>query len=367
MVLLRISAMDRTNVMPLAVLWLLLSKGVFAFDAGWRDESAGRSAAVEPAGGRRAGFSLVAPNASGLNFTNSLAQQRIYPNHNLLNGSGVTLGDYDGDGRCDIYLCNLDGRNALFRNKGGWKFEDVTDAAGVGIPNQSSTGALFADVNGDRKPDLIVTALGGPNALFINQGNGKFLDTATAAGITSRFGAMSMAMADVDGNGTLDLYIANYGATSIIRSGGALNVSYVDGKPVVRGRYAQRVQIIAGQMYELGEPDALYLNDGTGKFKALSWTDGTFSDEDGKPLKEAPWDQGLSVMFRDVNGDRAPDIYVCNDAFMADRFWINDGKGKFRAISSLSWKSMSHFSMGVDFGDFDRDGDDDFFVVDMHS
>jgi hypothetical protein len=120
-------------------------------------------------------------------------------------------------------------------------------------------------------------------------------------------------------------------------------------------------------MFELGEPDALYLNDGRGNFRAVSWTDGTFVDEEGKSLKEAPWDQGLAVMFRDVNGDRAPDIYVCNDAFTPDRFWINDGTGKFKAMSRLKWRSTSHSSMGVDFADYDRDGDDDFIVVDMLS
>ncbi|HEX7861316.1 MAG TPA: VCBS repeat-containing protein [Verrucomicrobiae bacterium] len=284
-----------------------------------------------------------------------------------MNGSGAALGDFDGDGWCDIYFCNLGGENALYRNLGNWKFENVTKSAGVECAKDPSTGAVFADVNADGRLDLIVTALGGPNSLFINQGNGKFVDTAAAGGISSRLGAMSMAVGDVDGNGTLDLYICNYGATSILRSGGALNVSYVNGKPVVRGRWAQRIQIIGDTMFELGEQDALYLNDGTGKFKAVSWADGTFLDEDGKPLKEAPWDQGLAVMFRDVDGDRDPDIYVCNDAFTPDRFWINDGKGKFRSMSRLHWRSTSHSSMGVDFADYDRDGDDDFIVVDMLS
>jgi enediyne biosynthesis protein E4 len=335
----------------------------------WRAEESGRSApVVVPAKGpRETGFSLLGAAATGIAFTNQLAEQRVFPNHNLLNGSGVAIGDFDGDGWCDIYLCNLDGSNALYRNLGGWKFQDVTAAAGVATTNQNGTGAVFADVNGDGRLDIVATSLGGPNSLFINQGGGKFADVAASAGITSRYGATTAALADVDGNGTLDLYIANYGATSIIRSGGALNVSYVNGQPVVRGRYAQRVQIIGGTMFELGEPDALYLNDGTGKFKAVSWTDGSFLDEDGKGLKEAPWDQGLSAMFRDVNGDRAPDLYVCNDAFTPDRFWINDGKGKFRAMHRLKWRSTSHFSMGVDFADFDRDGDDDLFVLDMHS
>jgi hypothetical protein len=315
----------------------------------------------------KAGFTAVHGSFTGINFTNVLHEANYLANQNLLNGSGVALGDYDGDGWCDVYLCNLDGENRLFKNLGGWRFRDVTAEAGVGCPTQQTTGAVFADVNGDGRLDLLVTALGGPNACFINQGGGKFADMTAASGIASRYGAMSMALADVDGNGTLDLYIANYGATSIIRSGGALNVTYVKGKPVVRGRYAKRIQIIGSTMFELGEPDGLYLNDGTGKFKAVSWTDGTFLDEKGQSLAEAPWDQGLSVMFRDVNGDRAPDIYVCNDAFTPDRFWINDGRGRFRAMTRQGWASSSYFSMGVDFADFDRDGDDDFFVLDMLS
>ena len=352
----------------LTVLFAVSFWGEAAEGLRWRAEVGGHSASVRAAKGpRESGFTLLSGNATGIAFTNQLAQQRVLPNHNLLNGSGVALGDFDGDGWCDIYLCNLDGPNALYRNLGGWKFQEITASAGVATTNQNGTGAASADVNGDGRLDIVVTSLGGPNSLFINQGGGKFLETAASAGISSRFGAMTAALADVDGNGTVDLYIANYGATSIIRSGGALNVSYENGKPVVRGRYAQRIQIIDGTMFELGEPDALYLNDGTGKFKAVSWTDGTFLDELGKPLKEAPWDQGLSVMFRDVNGDRAPDIYVCNDAFTPDRFWINDGKGRFQAMHRLKWRSTSHFSMGVDFADFDRDGDDDFFVLDMHS
>ena len=85
-------------------------------------------------------------------------------NQNLLNGSGVALGDYDGDGLCDIYLCDLGGTNVLYRNLGGWKFQDVTREAGVTCPNQSSTGAVFADINGDGWLDLLVTSMGGPNA-----------------------------------------------------------------------------------------------------------------------------------------------------------------------------------------------------------
>ena len=92
-------------------------------------------------------------------------------------------------------------------------------------------------------------------------------------------------------------------------------------------------------MRERGEPDVLYLNDGKGHFKSLSWTDGTFLDEQGKPLGWPDYDFGLSVMFRDMNGDLAPDIYVCNDLFPTDRIWLNDGRGKFRAMSNFALRN----------------------------
>ena len=315
----------------------------------------------------KTGFSLLPASVTGIYFTNSLPEKRAMTNLNLLNGSGVALGDYDQDGLCDIYFCNLNGTNALYKNLGHWKFRDVTDEAGAACPGQTSTGAVFADINGDGALDLLVTSMGGPNACFLNDGHGHFQNVTAAAGLVSKLGSTSMALADIDGNGTLDLYVANYGVTSILRTGGALGFTYVNGRPVARGRYAQRIKIIDGVMYELGEPDALYLNDGKGKFSPVSWTDGTFRDENGQPLSQTPWDQGLSVAFHDLNEDGFPDLYVCNDAFTPDRCWINDGHGHFRALPHLGWRSTSYFSMGVDFADIDRDGLVDFFVVDMLS
>ncbi len=333
----------------------------------WQAGQGCRFAQVPVPAGGRSGFALMPGEITGIRFTNSLPDSRAMLNQNLLNGSGVALGDYDGDGLCDIYLCDLGGTNALYRNLGGWKFQDVTRDAGVACPNQNSTGAVFADINGDGWLDLLVSSMGGPNACFLNDGHGHFTNVTPGAGLVSRLGSTSMALADIDGNGTLDVYVANYGLTSIIRSGGALNVTTENGKPVVRGRYAQRIKIIDGMMYELGEPDVLYLNDGKGKFTPMSWTDGSFVGEDGKPLAAAPWDQGLSVVFRDINQDGYPDIYVCNDAFTPDRCWINDGHGKFRALSALALRQTSYFSMGMDFADLDRDGYDDFLIVDMQS
>src|SRR6266496_2199886 len=194
----------------------------------WGAGEAYRRAKLPPLASTKTGFTLLPGSMTGVVFTNSLSEERIMANANLLNGSGVALGDYDGDGLCDIYLCDLNGRNALFRNLGNWKFVNVTDLAGVACPGQTSTGAVFADLNGDGRLDLLVTSMGGPNACFLNEGGGHFTNVTAAAGLTSRLGSTSMALADIDGNGTLDLYVANYGATSILRTGGSLSFSYVN-------------------------------------------------------------------------------------------------------------------------------------------
>ena len=76
---------------------------------------------------------------------------------------------------------------------------------------------------------------------------------------------------------------------------------------------------------ENGEPDALFLNDGNGRFSPMSWTGGAFLNEFDRPLEASPFDWGLSVMMRDLNGDRRPDIFVCNDFKSPDRIWLNQG------------------------------------------
>jgi len=108
----------------------------------------------------------------------------------------VAAGDVDGDGWCDLYFCGWRS-NALYRNLGNGKFEDVHGARGVACADQFSTGAVFADVDGDGDLDLLVNSVGGGSRLFLNDGTGRFTE-ATNSGLVRRFGSTSFALADID-------------------------------------------------------------------------------------------------------------------------------------------------------------------------
>ena len=334
----------------------------FSAETNWVAGDGYRSRALTvPAG--QTGFALVSPEASGIVFSNHLSDLQAAQNQIRLNGGGVAAGDVDGDGFCDLYFCGLARPNVLYKNLGNWKFQDVTAQAGVACEGQSSQGAIFADIDGDGHLDLLVTSIGGGTRCFINDGKGGFAENATN-GLIRKFAGTSMALADVDGDGDLDLYVAN-NRTTTIRSTGA-QVLNVGGKRMIRPEDRDHLELTPdGRLLEHGEVDILYLNEGRGNFRAQSWVDGTFQDEEGKNLTAPPRDWGLSVMFADLNGDSAPDIYVCNDFHSVDRIWINDGRGHFRALSNLALRNTSSFSMGIDVGDINRDGKPDLFVVDM--
>ncbi len=374
---------QRLSFHPAQVLWLvafLLSVSLRAAPD-WQAAVGHRWTSLAPAPAHAPGFTRLPAGSLGITFTNALSDDRSVTNRNLLSGSGVALGDVDGDGWCDLYLCGLDTDNRLYRNLGNWKFEDITGDTGLACAGADATGTAFADVDGDGDLDLLVNVLGGGTRLFLNDGRGHFTDGTTAAGLRSQTGATSMALADVDGDGDLDLYVANFRPTTILdrptarfsmqNVGGQPRVAAVDGRPVTEPDLKDRFQIGSdGQVQENGEPDVLWINDGKGHFEALSWTQGAFVDEDGKPLTAPPGDWGLAARFHDVDRDGDPDLYVCNDLWTPDRFWINesrDGRIRFRAIGLREMRNNPTFSMGVDFGDLDLDSNEDFYAVDMLS
>lgn len=332
----------------------------------WHAEQGFRWSPLPVAASGRTGFTLLPAASTSVVFTNTLDEYSGATNRVLFNGAGLAAGDFDHDGLPDIFFCNLNGSNVLFRNLGQWRFEDVTAAAGLATPHPLSRGAVFADLDGDSWLDLLISVTGGGVLCYRNDGHGRFVDATATAGTSSKFGSLTLALADVDGNGTLDLYIGN-NRPDDIRDRGRAAVTMVDGRPVMRGTEANRFVMLHNRLEECGQADQLLLNDGTGRFREVSWTGGAFVDDAGRPLTEPPADWALTATFRDVNADQAPDIYVCNDYWTPDRFWINDGHGRFRAVDNRALRKTSASSMSVDFADIDRDGFVDFLVVDMLS
>lgn len=318
------------------------------------------------------GFTKLDADLTGVKYTNRVSAEGLARNQILEIGSGVALGDLDGDGRVDLYFCAIEGTNQLYRNLGGWTFTNITATAGLECANAGSTGAVWADYDGDGDLDLFVNALRGGTRLFVNDGQCRFHE-ARKAGLDHPHGSTTLALADIDGDRWLDLYVATYRTNTIKDSLRDLDVEVgaVDGRIVVKppGRFIPLVlKNGAINLFEVGEPDLLFMNRAGRGFARRSWTDGTFLDPNGKPLEEAPAGWSLTVAFRDLNGDRAPDLYVCNDFFQSlDEVWLNDGTGRFRAPSPVALRHTSMSSMAIDFGDLNRDGWDDSLVTDMLS
>ena len=336
----------------------------------WRD-------LVVPAG--KPGFTRMASQRTGIRFQNTVSDSVLLGNRILGQGAGVALGDVDGDGLVDIFLARTEGPNALYRNLGGWRFEDVTASAGVAAADRYSTGCAFADVDGDSDLDLILLATTGPNAIFLNDGHGHFTEHRGDLGLDpSGKGGTTLALADVDGDGDLDLYVANYKP-----------YTPADSIPPERRAYDRVVREVAPGRFEVapeyrrdwklvsradmgglalgmrGEPDDFYLNDGHGRFTRVPFTADRFRDAVGRPLAAEPESFALDARFADLNGDGAPDLYVVNDFEDPDLFWLNDGRGGFRLADWTVQRQTSNSGMGADVADVNGDGLPDLFEVDM--
>ncbi len=313
---------------------------------------------------------------SGVTFQNAVSDSVLLGNRMLAQGGGVALGDVDGDGLPDVFLAKTQGCSALYRNRGEWKFEDITERAGVGACDQHSSAAAFADVDGDGDLDLVLLATTGPNAIFINDGNGVFAEHRDLGVDPTGRGGSAITMADVDGNGTLDLYVANYKPYSPVdtippqqRAQNQLVRKVGDRYEVVPERQKDFRLVMRPDMGGLnlsmvGEPDDFYLNTG-GHFARVPLTSERFRDAAGKMLAEEPQSFGLGAKFVDLNGDGAPDLYVANDFEDNDQLWFNDGFGAFRLANWTAQRQTSNSSMGVDVADVNGDGLPDVFVTDM--
>ena len=265
-------------------------------------------------------------------------------------GSGVATFDYDGDGRLDIWLVQsgtLDSENTfgdrLFRNvssHGELAFVDVTEAAGIDA-TEYGMGVAIADYDGDGDPDVFLANYG-PNQLFRNLGDGRFEEVSAAAGVDSSAWSVGASFFDQDGDGRQDLYVANY-------------LAYDHAGHEACYGYSSQKLYCAPHAYPPA-PDEFYRNLGDGRFADVSRAVG-ISDEA---------ERGMGVVARDFDADGRMDVYVANDAG-ENNLWRNTGDG-FRDDALFEGVAVNSFgvaeaSMGLAAADYDVDGDLDLFVT----
>ncbi len=350
-------------------------------DTSWHAEGGYRWRSLDVPRRGTAGFTSLDSSRTGIAFINAVSDSLLLQNRILAQGAGVCLGDADGDGLVDVFLARTEGSSILYRNRGAWRFEDITQHAGLGTADRHSSGCTWVDVDGDGDLDLILVAIGGPNALFLNDGTGRFTEHRGSAGLNSTAGSTSIAAADVDGDGDIDLYVANYKAYTTLdrlspqeRSFDAVVRQTASGRYEVREPYRADYKLVTREdvdgisLVQRADPDFFYRNDGAGRFvREPIARDPHFVDAQGRPLPEEPEYFGLAATFADLNGDGAPDLYVANDFEDPDQFWLNDGRGNFRLVPWYAMRAASNSGMAVAVGDVNGDGRPDLFEVDMLS
>jgi hypothetical protein len=348
-------------------------------DTSWHQENGYRWRALVVPRGKGVGFSKLAAKSTGLTHANVVVDEHAMANRTLLIGAGVAVGDIDEDGLPDVFLASVERPAALYHNDGGFHFRDVTAASGVDTRSLSTSGAVFADVNGDGHVDLIAGTLGGAIKLWLGDGKGHFADSTTTSGISGGYAATTITLADVTGRGPLDMYVSTYKVHNALDKYPPQARAYdqvvkkIGDKYVVVDEWKSEYRLedrpeLGGLMRsQRADPDLFFSNDGRGHFTRTPISGARFTDEWGKPIAAEPDYFGLAARFYDVNGDGAPDLYVCNDFEDPDQIWINDGRGNFRLTPTLSVRETSNTCMSVDFADVNRDGHIDFFTADMMS
>jgi hypothetical protein len=264
-------------------------------------------------------------------------------------GNGVALVDVDGDGWLDIYLvtaAQLDAsrariphRNALYRNLGNWRFEDISAAAGVDAAAWGN-GVCAGDADGDGRVDLYVTNWG-PNFLFRNKGDGRFEDVAATAGVAAGGWSTGCTFFDADADGDLDLYVARY-----------VSATEDDLRRARRTlRWRNGPSIMVGPAGLPGESDLFFENLGGGRFREAAAAHG---------LADPSRAYGFGVVATDVDDDGAIDLFVANDS-NPNFLYRNLGNGRFESAGLLAGvavnaEARAQAGMGVDAGDADGDG-----------
>ncbi len=287
-------------------------------------------------------FNVLPPAATGVDFANRLRETEEFNIIEYLyyyNGGGVAAGDLDGDGLPELFFTGNQVSNRLYHNRGDRQFTDITASAGIATAGVWSTGVTMADVNGDGRLDIYVCQLGdyknqkGRNQLFINEGELQFREAAAEYGLDFQGFSTQAAFFDYDLDGDLDCYLLNHSVHSTENYAPSDIRSEPDPK--------------AG--------DRLYRNEGD-RFTDVTEEAGIYSSRIGF---------GLGVATGDLNSDGYPDIYVSNDFHDNDYLYLNKGDGSFSEQAAESLGHTSTFSMGSDLADFNNDGRPDLLSLDM--
>ena len=291
-------------------------------------------------------FTLLPQSWTHVDFVNRLTEDEQFNMIEYLyfnNGAGVAVGDINHDGLVDLYFSSSQETNRLYLNRGEFRFEDITRESGTGGTGDWKTGVTMADVNGDGWLDIYVCHVGdykglhGKNQLFINQGDLTFSEEASRYGLDFEGYSTQAAFFDYDLDGDLDMYLLNH----------SVHTSRSYGMAALREQYDER----AG--------DRLYknhLSEGEPTFTDATREAGIFGSQIG---------YGLGVSVSDLNCDGFPDLYISNDFHENDYLYLNNGDGTFSEHLKDMMQHTSRSSMGNDVADMNNDGWPDVVVLDM--
>jgi hypothetical protein len=288
-------------------------------------------------------FTRLNTSATKIDFENKLTYDdnfNIFTYRNYYNGGGVAIGDINNDGLADIFFTANMLPNRLYLNKGNFQFEDITESAGIEKKGKWSTGVSMADVNGDGLIDIYVCNSGDvkgdnkENELFINNGNNTFTERASEYGINDKGFSTHAAFFDFDKDGDLDMFLLNNSFKAI----GSFDL----------------------QKNERNKRDSLgghkFFRNDNNRFVDISEKAGIYGSIIGF---------GLGITVGDVNNDGWQDMYVSNDFFERDYLYINNKNGTFSEVLEQQMRSISNASMGADMADINNDSYPEIFVTEM--